>query len=140
MAKPFRVALNPRNPEAASWYDPETGVNLFLGGVTDRKGEKVSGPISEDLSKFSERQLQRVISGINAGHLIVVEGDIPEAVELDKIPVTNSPRSRWDRGVDEKGQQRAERSKEEEVALKSWDDLVFQKKQKENSSKSPSKA
>lgn len=81
----FRVALNPRNPEANSWYDPKTRVNLFL-----------NSPQSEDISSFTNEELQAVGRGIKAGLLIVSQGSIPEGlVNISDINTFAAPRARW---------------------------------------------
>jgi hypothetical protein len=80
----FRVALNPRNPEANSWYDPTTGVNLFL-----------SKPESADLDSFKAEELSAVLRGIRAGLLIISRGNIPEGIELGEVSHFASPRARW---------------------------------------------
>lgn len=122
--KTLRVALNPRNPEAASWYDPATGVNLFLGEVKDQKGNPVSGPISGDLSSFSDSQLRNVVKGINSGLLIVAEGELPEGVNLKTMPAFRAPRSRW-AVADPKSEEAVALAAEQDKVLASWDQLVI---------------
>jgi hypothetical protein len=83
-ATDFRVALNPRNPEANSWYDTGTGVNLFL-----------NKPESADLSRFNNDDLQAVARGIRTGLLIVSRGSVPEGLEINSVKHFASPRGRW---------------------------------------------
>ena len=121
MAKPFKVALNPRNPEAASWYDPITGTNLFL-----------STPISKDLSGYSIEQLKAIQIGIKHGLLIVAEGGLPEGVELDQISQFAAPRPRYKQDVsreDEETQKKAaELDRDMTKALENWDKLTVENK------------
>ena len=84
VTKEFRVSLNPRNPEANSWYDPGTRTNLFL-----------STPQSDDLSRFSVKELDAVACGIRAGLLIVSKGDPPDGLRLESIKNFSAPRFRW---------------------------------------------
>jgi hypothetical protein len=89
-ASPLHVALNPRNPEANSWYCPTTGVNLFL-----------DSPESKDLSGFDASKLDAVKRGIRAGLLIVSQGELPEGVDVNEINLFASPRSRWSEEFDD---------------------------------------
>jgi hypothetical protein len=83
--KTFKVALNPSNPEATSWWDQATGTNLFLAEKKNSDGQ-VFGPISEDLSDFTEAQLERVYHSIKSGILIVAAGELPEGFDTASIP------------------------------------------------------
>jgi hypothetical protein len=83
-SKSFRVALNPRNPEANSWYDPTTKTNLFL-----------SRPESGDLENFSLKELEPVARGIRAGLLVISKGDVPAGLQLEGIKTFGAPRYRW---------------------------------------------
>jgi len=66
--------LNPNFPEANSWWDPTTGVNLFL-----------DSPFSQDLSEISEARREAIYKGIETGLLIVAEGVLPEGFDRSKI-------------------------------------------------------
>jgi hypothetical protein len=80
----FRVALNPKNPEANSWYDPDTGINLFL-----------NTPESADLAGIENTALAAVVRGIRAGLLIISRGELPEGLNIGEVNAFAAPRSRW---------------------------------------------
>jgi hypothetical protein len=115
----FRVALNPRNPEATSWFNSKAGVNLFLGPQIDAKSKPIpdTGPISRDLSKLSNEELADVVTAIHYGILIVAEGDFPEGVKPEQITTYGSGRSRWTPDLE----------KEQVAALKHFDELLKSK-------------
>jgi hypothetical protein len=75
----MKVMLNPANIEIGSFYDPLTGVNLFLGT-----------PISDELTE--DMELDAIIHAINHKVLIVSSGKLPKDTnhfELDPIKIKN---------------------------------------------------
>lgn len=79
----FVVCLNPSFPEANSWWDPVTGTNLFL-----------DNPFSGDLSEVPESKRTALYKAIDAGLLIVAEGDLPEGYDRSKINQISAGRVR----------------------------------------------
>jgi hypothetical protein len=105
-SKELRVALNPRNPEANSWYDPATGVNLFL-----------NSPESADWGAVPSSSLEAIKRGIKAGLLIVSRGELPDGVLAADINQFASPRSRWGE----------EHSDTQHAAVANWNKLLASK-------------
>ena len=93
----FRVALNPRNPEANSWYNPATGVNLSLSNKNSLDEiVEGTGPISGDLSGATDQELEPILNGIRHGILLIAAGDMPDGLKKEEINSFAAPRSRWD--------------------------------------------